>query len=149
MKRLMILVALFLCAAHSFSQSEATTSSAVNLRSESRISDNVLGVIPKGETVEVTACDSGWCLVEYGGYTGYVSQKLLQTGSPQEITTSRPTATSPVHYYTNSRGNQVQSPTQYSSRPSGASAQCADGSYSFSQSRRGTCSHHGGVSVWY
>lgn len=26
---------------------------------------------------------------------------------------------------------------------------CADGSYSYSNSRRGTCSHHGGVSYWY
>jgi hypothetical protein len=33
--------------------------------------------------------------------------------------------------------------------PYGASAQCSDGTYSFSAHRRGTCSHHGGVSVWY
>jgi hypothetical protein len=26
---------------------------------------------------------------------------------------------------------------------------CADGTYSFSQHRRGTCSHHGGVARWY
>jgi len=32
--------------------------------------------------------------------------------------------------------------------PAGATAQCRDGSYSFSASRRGTCSHHGGVSQW-
>ncbi|MGA2644526.1 MAG: DUF3761 domain-containing protein [Candidatus Sulfotelmatobacter sp.] len=30
----------------------------------------------------------------------------------------------------------------------GATAQCRDGSYSFSQSRRGTCSHHRGVAKW-
>ena len=47
--------------------------------------------------------------------------------------------------YTNSQGNHVASP---SSNPSGATAQCGDGTYSYSQSRRGTCSHHGGVSVW-
>jgi hypothetical protein len=29
--------------------------------------------------------------------------------------------------------------------PAGATAQCADGTYSFSQHRSGTCSHHGGV----
>lgn len=34
------------------------------------------------------------------------------------------------------------------SAPNGASARCRDGSYSYSQSRSGTCSHHGGVSVW-
>jgi len=32
--------------------------------------------------------------------------------------------------------------------PSGATAQCRDGSYSFSKHRRGTCSHHGGVAAW-
>lgn len=47
--------------------------------------------------------------------------------------------------YTNSQGNYVPSP---SSNPAGATAQCADGTYSYSQSRRGTCSHHGGVARW-
>jgi hypothetical protein len=52
-------------------------------------------------------------------------------------------------YYTNSRGAQVQRPTfSENGPPAGATAQCRDGSYSFSQSRRGTCSHHGGVSRW-
>lgn len=60
-----------------------------------------------------------------------------------------PTPTETVRTYTNTYGNTVQSPTHYDSRPSGASAQCRDGSYSFSQSRRGTCSHHGGVAEWY
>ena len=32
---------------------------------------------------------------------------------------------------------------------SGASAKCRDGSLSYSAHRRGTCSHHGGVAVWY
>jgi hypothetical protein len=32
--------------------------------------------------------------------------------------------------------------------PTGASAQCTDGTYSMSAHRRGACSHHGGVSKW-
>ena len=54
------------------------------------------------------------------------------------------------NYYTNTRGNTVHSPayTNDNSIPAGASARCRDGTYSFSQSRRGTCSHHGGVSSW-
>jgi hypothetical protein len=52
-------------------------------------------------------------------------------------------------YYTNGRGVQVRRPTpSEGGPPAGATAQCRDGSYSFSQSRRGTCSHHGGVSRW-
>jgi hypothetical protein len=54
------------------------------------------------------------------------------------------------NYYTNVDGNEVHSPanTVDGSVPAGASARCADGTYSFSQSRRGTCSHHGGVAQW-
>lgn len=53
-----------------------------------------------------------------------------------------------VHYYENSEGEQVQSPTRYESAPQGATAICYDGTYSFSRNRRGTCSHHGGVKEW-
>jgi hypothetical protein len=31
---------------------------------------------------------------------------------------------------------------------SGATAECRDGTYSYSAHRRGTCSHHGGVKRW-
>jgi hypothetical protein len=51
-------------------------------------------------------------------------------------------------YYRNSRGNCVPRPVRADRPPAGASAQCRDGTYSFSQSRRGTCSHHGGVARW-
>lgn len=51
-------------------------------------------------------------------------------------------------YYTNVDGAQVHRPVFSSGAPSGATAQCRDGSYSFSRHRRGTCSHHGGVARW-
>lgn len=47
--------------------------------------------------------------------------------------------------YVNSAGNYVPSP---SSNPAGATAQCNDGTYSYSQTHSGTCSHHGGVARW-
>jgi len=50
--------------------------------------------------------------------------------------------------YVNSKGQTVQRPENCSGPPQGATAQCRDGSYSFSTSRRGTCSHHGGVAKW-
>jgi len=52
--------------------------------------------------------------------------------------------------YVNRDGYDVHKPahTVSGDAPPGASAQCRDGSYSFSTSRRGTCSHHGGVSRW-
>ena len=50
--------------------------------------------------------------------------------------------------YINSVGNTVCSPYTSNNAPAGATAQCTDGTYSFSQSRSGTCSHHGGVATW-
>lgn len=60
----------------------------------------------------------------------------------------RYTSSCGVESYINSRGNCVRRPVASPTLPPGASAQCRDGSYSFSQSRRGTCSHHGGVARW-
>jgi len=53
-------------------------------------------------------------------------------------------------HYTNKQGAVIHSPAHSKSGavPKGASAQCTDGTYSFSQHRRGTCSHHGGVAQW-
>lgn len=56
--------------------------------------------------------------------------------------------TCPNGTYVNTYGNTVCSPYPAPSTPAGATAQCVDGSYSFSQSRSGTCSHHGGVATW-
>jgi hypothetical protein len=57
-------------------------------------------------------------------------------------------AACPNGTYVNSAGNTVCSPYASSSAPAGATAQCRDGTYSFSQSRSGTCSGHGGVAQW-
>jgi hypothetical protein len=60
-----------------------------------------------------------------------------------------PEPTCPNGTYTNSAGNEVCSPyASPSGPPAGATAQCRDGTYSFSQSRSGTCSSHGGVAQW-
>ena len=62
--------------------------------------------------------------------------------------TKAPQPSCPNGTYVNSTGNTVCRPYEAPSPPSGATAQCADGSYSYSQHRSGTCSHHGGVSSW-
>ncbi len=53
-------------------------------------------------------------------------------------------------HYTNKRGKAVHAPAHSKSgaAPDGATAKCSDGTYSFSQSHRGTCSRHGGVGQW-
>lgn len=72
--------------------------------------------------------------------------------SIQSQSTPQQSSTSSLRHtgqgYVNSRGNYVPSPAYSDTIPVGASAQCGDGTYSFSQSRRGTCSHHGGVARW-
>jgi Protein of unknown function (DUF3761) len=52
--------------------------------------------------------------------------------------------------YTNRDGNTVHAPARSPSgkAPQGATARCRDGTYSFSQHHRGTCSGHGGVADW-
>ena len=55
------------------------------------------------------------------------------------------------NHYVSKDGHTVHSPSKSKSGsiPDGASAKCRDGSYSFSQHRSGTCSHHGGVGQWF
>src|SRR3989344_1157570 len=67
--------------------------------------------------------------------------KALGTEAP--VSTNAPNGT-----YKNVDGDIIQSPYHAPSAPAGASAQCGDGTYSFSAHRQGTCSHHGGVARW-
>ena len=68
---------------------------------------------------------------------------------PQAPTSAPQNNLSNDNYYVNSDGNTVHSPADSNTVPAGATAQCGDGTYSFSQHRSGTCSHHGGVATWY
>jgi hypothetical protein len=43
----------------------------------------------------------------------------------------------------------VNTPPIVSNNPTGATALCKDGTLSYSKTHSGTCSHHGGVAVWY
>lgn len=105
----------------------------------------VLAIIPKGTPVTIAEdCDCMWIPIEYNGQIGYVSTKYLSKEQPN----SNAHAEGAIKYYTNSKGEKVQSPTKYNKAPEGASALCRDGTYSFSRSRQGTCSHHGGVKKW-
>ena len=81
--------------------------------------------------------------------TSYRAPTTTTANEPPTSTTTAPYL-SDDDYYTNVDGNQVHSPAFSSdgAAPSGATAQCRDGSYSFSQHRSGTCSGHEGVSRW-
>lgn len=77
------------------------------------------------------------------------SSKKCEEGISKEPVIIPAIADTPSGTYTNVDGNEVQRPYKAISIPVGASAQCEDGTYSFSQHRQGTCSHHGGVAEWY
>lgn len=53
-----------------------------------------------------------------------------------------------IDSYENAYGECVRRPVAAPARPAGSTARCRDGTYSFSRSRSGTCSHHGGVASW-
>ena len=127
-------------------QVTAYATAILRVREAANDTASILATIPYGSEVARDNCSSGWCRIAFGGITGYSSQQYL--------TGSRPPAADACigsgRGYTNSRGEWVPSPCQTSGGgpPAGASAQCRDGTYSFSRSRRGTCSGHGGVARW-
>lgn len=65
---------------------------------------------------------------------------------PQPV--QAPAQNCPSGTYVNSAGNTICRPTAANVAPQGATAKCGDGTFSYSQSRRGTCSSHGGVAAW-
>ncbi len=58
------------------------------------------------------------------------------------------TSATPVRRSKKKKGNPATDATTVETH-SGASAKCVDGTLSYSASHRGTCSHHGGVAIWY
>jgi hypothetical protein len=72
-----------------------------------------------------------------------------KTASPSaagRVVTDNSLVKCPNGSYVNSYGNTVCRPSSINT--GGATAVCKDGTYSYSQSRRGTCSKHGGVARW-
>ncbi len=93
--------------------------------------------------------------LELESSTDELKQKAQLQPPEQSVQNAVPTssgdpALSNDNHYTNSVGDEIHSPatTTDNSVPAGATAQCADGTYSFSQHRSGTCSRHGGVAEW-
>jgi uncharacterized protein YraI len=132
-----------------------TTSVNLNFRTSPFLGENIICVIPIGATLYVDYLNQTyikWIKIDYEGKSGYVYAKYIKdpelknnyNSASYKFINSGPV----IKYYTNSKGEKVQSPTYYNTAPAGATAQCRDGTYSFSRSNRGTCSHHGGVRRW-
>jgi hypothetical protein len=80
--------------------------------------------------------------------TGKAPAPGVAVASPPSASSAHVSGSCDADYYRNSDGNCVHRPQQAATAPSGATAQCKDGSYSFSQHRQGTCSGHHGVAQW-
>ena len=70
------------------------------------------------------------------------------TSTTQQAVVTPPSAGCGADSYTNRNGSCVPRPIAAPTAPPGATARCNDGTYSFSQTRSGTCSHHKGVAEW-
>lgn len=77
-----------------------------------------------------------------------VAPSTKRAPAPVKTKSDPPAAVCGGDSYTNSSGHCIHRPEAAPSAPSGASAKCKDGTYSFSEHRQGTCSRHGGVASW-
>jgi hypothetical protein len=68
--------------------------------------------------------------------------------TPYVLPPSGGTTTAPTIVW-NTPTTIMNIPTSTSNNPTGATALCKDGTLSYSKTHSGTCSHHGGVAVWY
>ena len=120
----------------------AYTTAAVTVRARPDARAKSVARLAAESPVQVSACGNGWCQIAVNGVAGYLPRLALSKQSNGSFREGSG--------YTNSQGNPVRSPTRTpdNQAPVGATAQCRDGTFSFSQSRRGTCSHHGGVAKW-
>jgi len=136
------LSASLLAAQAKLADTTAYTTAAVTLRAKPDPRARSLARLAAESPVHVATCESGWCQVEVKDLAGYLPRTALSLEPNGSFVEGAG--------YTNSKGEEVRSPTRAADNqpPPGATAQCRDGTYSFSQSRRGTCSHHGGVAKW-
>src|SRR3954462_482635 len=125
------------------SGSGAVTTPTVWLRPSTDLRARRVALLPRGAQVRIVQCRDQSCNVRFRRLQGYLSRELLRS-------TPARNPVDPGRGYINSQRQWIPSPAQTvaGDAPDGATARCRDGSYSFSQSARGTCSWHGGVDKW-
>jgi hypothetical protein len=124
--------------------------------------DDVRGIVKNGNGIWLYKCNSSsaqkWTVTQsapspvLGTESAQPAQQTPTPTPAPAVVTPAPAPAAPANCpngtYVNSAGSTVCSPYANNSAPSGATAKCGDGTYSFSQIRRGTCSGHGGVAEW-
>ena len=142
--RVRSVIGLLLFATAGLAADTRVTLSRAELHAAPRAGSRVVAVVPAGVQLPVELCSKSWCSTSWNGAPGWVAKRDL--GAPKGDP-AKPKRTG--RGYINSDGKRIPSPQMSpSGPPAGATAQCNDGSYSFSTHRSGTCSHHGGVRRW-
>lgn len=103
---------------------EATTTSPVNVRSGAGSKYTRLATLPLGTSVWVDSCNGGWCAINAGGVTGWISARYL-SGAGSNYSYRPPSFKEPAipryvpplvvprkdyHYYGYSRQHKFQRP---------------------------------------
>jgi uncharacterized protein YgiM (DUF1202 family) len=112
-----------------------------NLRSSASKDGEVITAVPSGESLSIIKQKGVWFYVSAAGQTGWIHGNMIRLNESSQAAKDLPTSTQ----YSTKNYSAPQTTTENS----GATAKCRDGTLSYSAHRRGTCSHHGGVAVWY
>jgi uncharacterized protein YraI len=140
----------------------AVISTRANLREGPGMTYSSLLELEKGDALNLQGRRSGaWYNVIHirSGKVGWIHGNSIKLLEPETITsttqpkpeypTPKPSSTPAVMPTALPETSSTRRPVLSDTAPSGVTAQCRDGTYSYSQHRQGTCSHHGGVAQWY
>lgn len=117
---------------------------------EAKSSAKEIQKLTGGTNVEVIKQKGAWFYVSIDGQKGWMHGNTIRYENlePDVKAEKKSSSESPKTTYSESPKISQKSPEPEINN-SGATAKCRDGSLSYSAHRRGTCSHHGGVAVWY
>lgn len=149
------------------SKSATVISENANLRDTPATSGKVIQMVPEGASVEVIRQKGAWFYVSSSGQKGWLHGNMLRYENAATDTKNQAEAQTKAKTREETKEEAIK-PDPSLPRPdypsisraskktpapeidnAGATARCRDGSLSYSAHRRGTCSHHGGVAVWF
>lgn len=127
----------------------AKTASLITENAELRQSPNgtVIETLPVGASVEVIRQKGAWFYVNSGGTKGWLHGNAIRYDNQESNLAEKSNTPKPASR-ASTEIRSTPAPIE-KTNPSGATAKCRDGTLSYSRNRRGTCSWHGGVAVWY
>lgn len=127
---------------------EPSTAATGGSKAKDELEDKLHTLVCSGQLTLATAQQavaSNW----WDAYESYVAAAAAPAPAPAPVAPApapAPVAPAPVAPVP---APVAPAPAPVPAAPAGAMAECKDGSISYSATHSGTCSHHGGVAVWY